>query len=38
MGHDLRQFASYSTVDILDDVEIRREEDVKVPLVHLSMG
>lgn len=35
VAHDLRQFPSNGTVDVLDDVEVGGKEDVKVALVDL---
>ena len=38
MGHDLRKLPCDGTVHILDNVEIGREEDIKVALLDLEMG
>lgn len=36
VARDLRQLPSNSTIHILDDIEIRREEDIEVALVDLQ--
>lgn len=38
MAHDLRQFSGNGTVDVLDDVEVCGEEDIKVALVNLVLS
>jgi hypothetical protein len=35
MACDLGQLSRDGTVHILNDIEVRREEDIKVPLVNL---
>lgn len=35
MGHDLCQLPRHSTIDILDGIEVRREEDIEVALMNL---
>lgn len=35
--HDLGQLARHGTVHILDDIEVCREKDIKVPLVDLDV-
>jgi hypothetical protein len=35
MTRDLRELSRDSTVHILNDIEVRREEDIKVPLMNL---
>lgn len=37
VAHDLRQFPSNGTVDVLDDIEVGWKEDVKVALVDLIL-
>lgn len=36
MARDLRQLPSNSTIHILDDIEVCREEDIEVALVDLQ--
>lgn len=38
MGHDLSQLAGDGAIDVLDDVKIGGEEDVKVALLDLKRG
>ena len=38
VAHDLRQLSGDCTVDILDDVKVGREEDIKVSLVDLLLS
>lgn len=38
VAHDLGQFASDGAVEVLDDVEIRGEEDIEVALLDLVIG
>lgn len=38
MAHDLRQLSGDCTVDVLDDVKVGREEDIKVSLVDLVLS
>lgn len=38
MAHDLRQLAGDCTIDVLDDVEVGREEDIKIALVDLVLS
>ena len=35
MARDLRQLPRNSTIHILDDIKVRREEDIEVALVDL---
>jgi hypothetical protein len=36
MAHDLGQFTGDCAIHVLNDIEVSREEDIKVPLMDLS--
>ena len=36
MAHDLGQFTGDCAIHVLDDIEVSREENIKVPLMDLS--